>query len=311
MPAELNPTFTNSFWRWRDDPSLRVSAAFRDDPVLAAIRLAALERRASPEAVLAALLARIAASAPHTWRAATGERECSLNTLVAVIGPSGCGKTLSLEAASELLPQPGSVARVCFATPEGLRNCYFEHRKSVRTHWNVSASTHADIYMKPRALHPLCEMWHGRRISGGCGQTLEAGSYALGLTAHLCPVETGFLGKHDGAAARFLCTNGAAPLEALDYSYRTPGEDYAVTAADFAHLRSFDPAPTRIEMPSGAGSGHTDRAVKTAALLAVLRGNRRAEQFDLDTALALCACSEHVRKAALHEGRQKRRSPAM
>jgi hypothetical protein len=74
---------------------------WEQSPQLTAIRQAAFARITSPDAVLACVLCRVAASFPPTF---TLPNNTSLNYIVALVGDSGHGKSVAFRTARHLLP---------------------------------------------------------------------------------------------------------------------------------------------------------------------------------------------------------------
>jgi energy-coupling factor transporter ATP-binding protein EcfA2 len=87
-------------------------------PALTQIRAAAYARTVSPDAVLGAVLSRLAVVVPpKVCLPPIVGAEASLNFLVAVLGPSGAGKSTALRVAEELLPI--GVPRLVLGQPVG------------------------------------------------------------------------------------------------------------------------------------------------------------------------------------------------
>lgn len=92
-PVTTLPNLPEEFWSAR--------------PVLEHIRAAAHARNRSADAVLHAVLARLAARMPHTVRVETGVGSPAvLNYFVCLVGPSSAGKSGSAGIARSLIPAP-------------------------------------------------------------------------------------------------------------------------------------------------------------------------------------------------------------
>jgi hypothetical protein len=92
-PAERTgalPTLSGEFWQAR--------------PVLAHLRAAAWAKRLAPDAVLHAVLARLAAGRRASIGIDSGIEDSSLNYFAAIIGASGAGKSRAWRLAGRLLP---------------------------------------------------------------------------------------------------------------------------------------------------------------------------------------------------------------
>lgn len=98
----------------RDSSSLRLPPPMIPDgfweerPVFAHIARAARSQRCSPDAVLQAVLVRLAASSPHYFRLQLhdGAGPVGLSAYALTVGPKGVGKTKSAATAGRLLPTP-------------------------------------------------------------------------------------------------------------------------------------------------------------------------------------------------------------
>lgn len=97
-------------------------------PILGHIRQAARSRYLSPDAVLGAVLARVAAIAPHTIELpATIGTACGLTYYAALTGPPEAGKSTGVGLAAELLPAPAGVLdRLPIGSGEGMVDVLFE-----------------------------------------------------------------------------------------------------------------------------------------------------------------------------------------
>lgn len=97
-------------------------------PTLQQIRQMARARRASPDAVLHAVLARIAAMADPTVRVSSGiHRPATLCWYCGLFGPPGSGKGQAEDAAEELAPFPAvDLAYIDISTGQGVIAAYLE-----------------------------------------------------------------------------------------------------------------------------------------------------------------------------------------
>lgn len=97
-------------------------------PLLAAIRDAARSRLVSPDAVLGAVLTRVAASVPHTVELpGIVGGPVGLTFYAGLVGPPEAGKTAAAAVAAELFPAPPNVLdRLPIGTGEGMVEILFE-----------------------------------------------------------------------------------------------------------------------------------------------------------------------------------------
>ncbi len=97
-------------------------------PILEHVRQAARSRYLSPDAVLAAVLARVAACSPHTIELpATIGIACGLSYFAALTGPPEAGKSTGVGLAAELLPAPdGVLDRLPVGSGEGMVDVLFD-----------------------------------------------------------------------------------------------------------------------------------------------------------------------------------------
>ena len=108
MHSQHLPHLPASFWE--------------QSPQLTAIRQAAFARITSPDAVLACVLCRVAASFPPTF---TLPNKTSLNYIVALVGDSGHGKSVAFRTARQLLPDIGlTVAELNIGSGQGIASTY-------------------------------------------------------------------------------------------------------------------------------------------------------------------------------------------
>lgn len=97
-------------------------------PELAAIAQAAHARLVSPDAVLGAVLARVAVAVPHTLKVpAIVGGAVGLTTYVVAVGPPGTGKSAGARVAADLIPLPPEVPVVPIGSGEGLVELLHEY----------------------------------------------------------------------------------------------------------------------------------------------------------------------------------------
>jgi hypothetical protein len=112
-----------------DGPTDRLPDAFwNSTPTLAQIRQMAQARRASPDAVLHAVLARTAAMADPTVRVDSGiQQPATIGWYCGLFGPSGSGKGNAENTAEELTPFPMvDLAYIDISTGQGLIAAYLD-----------------------------------------------------------------------------------------------------------------------------------------------------------------------------------------
>jgi hypothetical protein len=112
-----------------EEPEDRLPAAFWDSsPTLGQIHQMARARRTSPDAVLHALLARVAAMADPSVRAASGiHPPATLCWYCGLFGPPGTGKGNAEGTAEELAPFPATdLAHIDISTGQGVIASYLE-----------------------------------------------------------------------------------------------------------------------------------------------------------------------------------------
>jgi hypothetical protein len=111
------------------EPEDRLPLAFWNaTPTLQQIHQHARARRTSPDAVMHALLARLAAMTSPTVRVDSGvQRPATLCWFCGLFGPSGSGKGNAEDAAEELTPFPDvDLAHIDISTGQGLISAYLE-----------------------------------------------------------------------------------------------------------------------------------------------------------------------------------------
>jgi hypothetical protein len=111
------------------EPADRLPSSFwNSTPTLAQIRQMAQARRASPDAVLHAVLARTAAMADPTVRVDSGiQQPATIGWYCGLFGPSGSGKGNAENTAEELTPFPMvDLAYIDISTGQGLISAYLD-----------------------------------------------------------------------------------------------------------------------------------------------------------------------------------------
>lgn len=175
------------------------------------VRQAAHSRVRSADVVLAGLLCRLAALAPHTLRADTGiGTPASLNLFAAVVGPSGGGKSSGLSVTRDLIKADASLEEFPLGSGEGIAESFMGEvdeptgdmnkdgsakTKRVRKQVRHCALFHSD---EGASLNKLIERsgstvgetlrsaWSGEAIGQKNGRvettrTIPSRSYAMGL----------------------------------------------------------------------------------------------------------------------------------
>jgi len=126
-------------------PGSRIPESFWEvTPILKRVHQAAQARRASPDAVLHAVLARVAACLDSTVRVDTRSGPpVTLGWYAGLYGPSGTGKGKAESTARELLPFPDvDIAYIDFSTGQGVIAAYLEMQE-------VPDSTGDDTVRRP------------------------------------------------------------------------------------------------------------------------------------------------------------------
>lgn len=208
-------------------------------PVLEHIRRAAHSRTRSPDAVLCAVLARIAVlTSPSIRLPAIVAAKATLDLIVACVAPSGAGKSSSASVAAELLPIDDD--RILLDLPvgsgEGLIDAYLgmvddkdDQGKPIKVRAQVRSAVLAYIDegqalteisgRKGSTLMPtLRSMWTGSTVgqanaSSDTRRRLDAGGYRLAVIVALQP-EHGAAILDDAAGGtpqRFLWCSGTDP----------------------------------------------------------------------------------------------------
>jgi hypothetical protein len=177
-------------------------------PVLQHIHDAARSRQMSPDAVLAAVLCRVAACSPHILEIpAFVAVTCGLTFYAALVGPPSGGKSGASGVAAALLPAPaGVVDRVPIGSGEGMIEILFDlvtepdpdtgKPVKVKRQKRHAAIFHVDEVKTLTALaaragstimQTICSAWtHGKLGQANAAienrRELEGGSYVYGMT---------------------------------------------------------------------------------------------------------------------------------
>lgn len=234
-------------------------------PELEHIRQAARSRLVSPDAVLGAVLARVAAITPHMVEIpATIGSPVGLSYFVALAGPSSAGKSSAADIAGELLPAPDHVLdRLPIGSGEGMVEILFdlvveedEKGKPVKV---KRQTRHAAIFhidegavladlgnrQGTTLLPTLRTAWsHGTlgntNASAERKRIVHGRSYVYGITLGIQPEKAGPL-LADAAAGtpqRFVWVT-ALDLQAPDESPPWPGEiDWEPPPGDILRART-------------------------------------------------------------------------
>lgn len=217
-------------------PSVRLPEAFSTArPYLAQIRQAARSRQRAPDAVLGAVLARVAALCPYTLGLpAMVGTAAGLSLLAAIIALPGAGKSGAAAIAREMVP--GDLVEIPSGSGEGFVETFFEtveifdangkpKKEKRQVHHNVfcyidegqRASRQA-----AQASSTLFSTWRSVFTGGLLGESnasaerrriLSAGSYSAGIVAAFQPetLEPLFADLGVGTPQRFLYLSGTDP----------------------------------------------------------------------------------------------------
>jgi hypothetical protein len=102
-------------------PPVLPAEVWAERPELGAVRVAAHARLVSPDALLGAVLARVAAAVPHTLKVpGIVGGPVGLTTYVVAVGPPGVGKSAAARVAAELVALPPEVPVAPIGSGEGL-----------------------------------------------------------------------------------------------------------------------------------------------------------------------------------------------
>lgn len=319
--AEPTPHLPDEFWRAR--------------PALAHVRQAAHARQRSADAVLHAVLARVAAFTPYTTvlPAIVGSK-APLSYFAVVVGPTGAGKSSAVGIGTELAPAPEWIAdQLPLGSGEGLAEVLFDlveepddkgKLRSVKRQVRHGAFVFADegqvlTEIADRngstLLPTLRTMWTG----GTIGQTnasserkrvVPAGSYVFGVVLGLQPSKAGKLladadagtpGRFGWASATDPTIPDEPPAWPGPLSWKVPPVITGGTAVDvapeiIAEVRSAGLAVVRGHSVVHPLDAHGNLyRLKVAALLAVLDGRHDINGKDWLLAGMVRATSDAVR----------------
>jgi len=194
-------------------------ASFWDQsPQLAAVRQAAFSVITSPDAVLACVLCRVAASFPATFTLPNGT---SLNYIAALVGESGTGKSVAIRAARRLLPDIGAnVPELNIGSGQGIASTYSDQNENETTPAVTSA-----LFCVPEGeqllklgkasesitLSTIRSAWSGETLGTANAskerrRNVPADSYRFAMTVGFQPAFAAELltGVHAGDPQRFL-----------------------------------------------------------------------------------------------------------
>ena len=310
--------------------------------VLAHVRDAAWSRLRAPDAVLLAVMARVAAFRPPVMQVDTGiASPASLNLLCALVDPSGGGKSSAEKVARMLLPAPAEMEDadgLPLGSGEGIAEAYMgmvaqprdddpDRTAKVRKQVRHNALFYAD---EGQALARLCE-----RSGSTLGETLRrafnaetlgqanasadrdrrVSHYSFGLIVGVQP-EAALALLADapyGTPQRFLWCSVVDPT-IPDDPPPWPGElrvralehfhDLTIDPGICAELRRQDLARQRGELRRDPLNAHEPLLrIKVAAILALLDGRAHIGPEDWDLAAVVWETSCAVRNAVATYGR--------
>jgi hypothetical protein len=207
-------------------------------PLLAHIRQAAWTRILSPDAVLGAVMARMAAITPPAFRLPpTVGAPASMNWYVALCGPPSSGKSAAISTAARLMPiadRPRVVERP-LGSGEGLVELYLgfeaeqQNGKTIQVRKQMKDGAFVTLD-EGAALAEMAErkgstllafmrsMWNGGRVgttnaSAETTRYLPEGAYSLGVVVGFQPALAAALLADDAAGTpqRFIWTSSTDP----------------------------------------------------------------------------------------------------
>lgn len=283
-------------------PYLPLSFYDRSD-ALRRIRKAAFARMIAPDALLAVCLCRVAASVPPgiTLPPPLGG---TVDYVAAIIGAPGTGKSLTFDAASDLIPDIGTVLDgVPIGSGEGIAAAYVG--KPDETNRNPIVNTSALFYVDEgeslltvarregsTTMATIRSAWAGREI-GAMNATAErrrivkAKSYRFAMAVGLQPTFAATLlhGAKAGDPQRFLFASVTNPeLDDVTYLFPEP-ITLELTGTQSVARFTVDPVivdairsrrlrvSRGVEIPDPLDSHKSLLTMKTAALLSILEGD--------------------------------------
>lgn len=266
---------------------------YTTERTLAHIHQAAEATLVSPDAMLAALLARVAAGTPTEATV----NDAPLNYISAIIGGSGTGKSAAVRTARRLLPNIGTdLDNLPVSSGEGLVQAYMTREDGENRQRYTAGLFYVDegeslLRVAGRegstTLATLRTLWSGESTGSTGAQSnttrrLQADAYRFALVVGIQPAYamTLLADDHAGTPQRFLWMSAGNP-HAPDREPAWPGEISLVYPSAPLHL----PAAIRAEVneerrtrlrSNGPGdplqSHSTQLALRIAGLLAVLCG---------------------------------------
>ncbi|MFF3891799.1 hypothetical protein ACFYY3_01065 [Streptomyces sp. NPDC001812] len=225
-----------------DEPTDRLPSAFWNaTPTLQRIRQMAHARRTSPDAVMHAILARIAATADPTVRVDSGiHQPATLCWYCGLYGPPGSGKGNAENTAEELVPFPDSdIAHIDISTGQGIIAAYLELevdpeddsgkkkillQKRTRGYVLATEGSVLDAMAQMSAAATLngvlCKAWMSERQGTSNAEverrrSLPKGSYTLSMS----------LGVQEEPAAKLLEMGSIGLPQRLAWAHATLGPD--------------------------------------------------------------------------------------
>lgn len=273
-------------------PSL--PAGFYDTPALTHVRRAAEANLVAPDALLAAVLGRVATGTPPE---ATVNRS-PLNYIAAIVGGSGAGKSQAVRTARQLLPNIGTdLDNLPVSSGEGLVQAYMSREDGENRQRHTAGLFYVDegetlLRVAGRegstTLATLRTLWSGESTGSTGAQStttrrLAADAYRFALVVGIQPAYAMSLldDDHAGTPQRFLWVSAAHP-DAPSDTPEWPGEitvTYPTTAirlpADvIAQVNEQRRAALRQGGYSDAYQSHaTQLALRLSGLLAIIEGH--------------------------------------
>lgn len=337
--VELRPT--------GDRPATNLPADFWSArPTLGAIRTTAHARGVAPDALVGAVLARLAALVPPTLRLPPIVGTAApLNYCAALIGPPGAGKSQAAAVAAEVVPiTADDVAAVPMGSGEGIVDAYLgtvtevdDAGKNVKVRRQVrrgllvlldEGQALAELGGRRGAtlLPTIRSAWSGAELGQANAdpdrrRQVPAGEYALGLLAGFQPEKAvALLDDAEGGTpqrfAWFCSVDPSAPDEAPEPPapprWAAPrhraGEPMLVAPEIAAEVRGRHLARLRGEVVVAELDAHRDLVrLKTAGLLALLDSRTAITAEDWRLAGMVLDTSDRVRATVQWAGADRAR----